>query len=292
MSDKFNYGMGWLPDYPDHRDYNVNHEEIKPILKKINLNDDKNLPESIDLKAWCSPIEDQETIGSCTAQAAVGLLEYYEQKSFNKHIDASRLFLYKVTRNLMNITGDTGAFLRTTIGAMALFGVPPEKYWRYDVADFDKEPTSFCYSLAQNYQAIRYFRLDSPNTPNDQLLNQIKSFLSSGLPMMFGFTVFSSISQAISNGGKIPFPSDEGKARGGHAIVAIGYDDKIEITNSDSTEKTIGALLIRNSWGTAWGDNGYGWLPYKYIFEGITQDWWSLIENEWVDTGNFGTDNV
>ncbi len=45
-------------------------------------------------------------------------------------------------------TGDTGSFLRTTMGALSLFGVPPEEYWAYDVADFDKEPTAFCYAFA------------------------------------------------------------------------------------------------------------------------------------------------
>lgn len=65
-------------------------------------------------------------IGSCTANAGVGLVEYFERRAFGKHLDASRLFLYKVTRNLLHLTEDTGAYLRTTMAAMALFGVPPK----------------------------------------------------------------------------------------------------------------------------------------------------------------------
>jgi hypothetical protein len=75
----------------------------------------------------------------------------------------------------MHLTGDTGAYLRTTMAGMVLFGVPPEEHWRYVIADFDKEPTAFCYAFAQNYQAIQYYRLDPPGTAKDAVLEQIKS---------------------------------------------------------------------------------------------------------------------
>ena len=94
-----------------------------------------------------------------------GMVEYYELKAFGKHIDASRLFLYKATRNLMHETGDTGATLRSTMGALALFGVPPEEYWQYDIKKFDEEPPSFCYAFAMNYQSLKYVRLDPANKP-------------------------------------------------------------------------------------------------------------------------------
>jgi len=246
-----------------------------------------SIPGSVDLKDWCSQIENQESLGSCTANAGVGLVEYYERRAFGRHIDASRLFLYKLTRNLLGWTGDTGAFLRTTMAAMVLFGVSPREHWPYIVTDFDKEPSSFCYAFAQNYQTIQYFRLDPPNTPKDLLLKRIKSLLAAGLPSMFGFTVFSSIGQ-VGNDGKIPYPCQGERILGGHAIVAVGYDDEVEIENTTCEAKTTGALLIRNSWGTAWGNEGYGWLPYEYILEGLAIDWWLLLKNEWVDTKKFG----
>lgn len=281
-------GMGWLPDYPDFRDYTVEHKEIEPMIETIGVAEPVkvSIPASIDLRAWCSPIENQGALGSCTANAGVGIIEYYERRAFGKHIDASRLFLYKATRNLLHWTGDTGAFLRTTMGAIVLFGVPPEEYWPYVIADFDKEPPAFCYAFAQNYQAIRYFRLDPPVTPKNVLLNRIKSFLAFGLPSMFGFTVFSSIGQA-RNEGKIPYPCRGERIVGGHAVVAVGYDDNVKIKNTTCRKETIGALLIRNSWGTGWGDKGYGWLPYEYILKGLAIDWWTLLKSEWVDTGQF-----
>ena len=126
--------LGWLPDFPDFRDFTPEHAEISPLLAKAKVKaagpaKSVTLASSMDLRAWCSPIENQLSIGSCTAHAGVGLVEYFERRAYGKHINASRLFLYKVTRNLLNWTGDTGAFLRTTMGAMAVFGVPPEKYW-------------------------------------------------------------------------------------------------------------------------------------------------------------------
>jgi len=282
-------GMGWLPDYPDFRDYTEEHDSVKPMFIKVGVAETVKitLPDSVDLRAWCSPIEDQDLLGSCTAHAGVALVEYFERRAFRKHIDASRLFLYKTTRNLLHLRGDTGAFLRTTMGALVLFGVPPEEYWPYVSADFDKEPPAFCYAFAQNYQAIKYCRLDPPSTAKNVLLNRIKTFLAAGLPPMFGFTVYQSYTQAVTTG-KIPFPTPRERIVGGHAVVAVGYDDKMKINNTNpEAVETTGALLIRNSWGTGWGSSGYGWLPYEYVLRGLAVDWWLLLKNEWVDTGEF-----
>lgn len=297
-------GMGWVPDYPSFLDKPPECDEVSSKLKRWGQEDSvkvmltkvgvlkpakASLPASVDLKQWCSPMENQGSLGSCTAQAGVGILEYFERKAFGKHIDASKLFLYKVTRNMLRWTGDTGAYLRTTMGALVLFGTPPEEYLPYIIADFDKEPSAFCYSYAQNYQAISYYRLDPLATPKDVLLTRIKTNLAGSLPSMFGFTVYSSYSQAATTG-KIPYPTAGAgeKMVGGHAVIAIGYDDNMKIRNTNpGSVETTGALLIRNSWGTGWGSGGYGWLPYEYVLRGLAVDWWSLLKNEWIDTGAF-----
>ncbi len=281
-------GMGWLPDFPDFRDFTLDHESIKPLIEKIIVTEfvKAMIPNSKDLREWCSPIENQYALGSCTANAGVGIIEYCERKANGKHIDASRLFLYKATRNLLHWKEDRGAFLRTTMGAMVLFGVPPEEYWPYRMSDVNKEPSAFCYAFAQNYQAIKYFRLDPSATPKDVLLRRIKTLIAHGLPSMFGFSVFNSIGQARNNG-QIPYPCSGEKNTGGHAMVAVGYDDKMKIKNTICGKETTGALLVRNSWGRGWGDEGYGWLPYDYVLKGLAVDWWTLLKNEWVDTGQF-----
>jgi C1A family cysteine protease len=283
------YAMGWLPDYPDFRDYSTTDENIAPILKTMKALQPvkQSLPPSADLRKWCSPVENQGELGSCTANAGAGMVEYFERRAFGKHIDASRLFLYKVTRNLAHLRGDTGGYIRSTMGALVLFGIPPEEYWPYVVSEFDKEPPAFCYAFAQNYQTIKYYRLDPPGTATKAVLSNIKANLASGLPAIFGFTVYSSISQASSSG-KIPFPSRGEKAVGGHAVLAVGYDNEKKIRNNSTRgPETVGAFLIRNSWGTEWGEKGYGWLPYEYVVKGLAIDWWSLIKSEWVETDGF-----
>ena len=295
-------GMGWLPDYPDFKDYTADHNEVSSTRKQLGQGDSVKamltksgvakpakltVPATVDLRPWCSPIENQESLGSCTAHAGVGIVEYFERRAFGKHIEASRLFLYKTTRNLLHWTGDTGAFLRSTMGALVLFGVPPEEYLPYVIADFDKEPSAFCYAFALNFQAISYFRLDPAGTAKDALLTQIKANLSAGIPAMFGFTVYNSITQAATTG-KIPYPTAGEKIAGGHAIAVVGYDDTMKIKNTNpGGVETKGALLIRNSWGTGWGAAGYGWLPYDYVLKGLAVDWWALLKNDWIDTGAF-----
>jgi len=297
--EKIKRGLGWIPDIPDFRDYTQHTAEVAQLLEPTGLlggrtrSRTKNkgkarLPESSDLRPWCAPIEDQRRLGSCTAHAGVGVLEYYERKSFGKHVDASRLFLYKVTRNLMHLKGDTGAYLRMTMGAMVLFGVPPEDYWPYSdgTAVFDREPPAFCYAFAQNYKTIKYYRHDPPGTSSREILDRVKTYLAAGHPVMFGFTVYSSIDQAESTG-LIPFPSPKEKIVGGHAVMAAGYDDRKKIVNKFGANETTGALLIRNSWGKSWGEEGYGWLPYEYPLGGLAEDFWSVLKKEWVDTGQF-----
>jgi C1A family cysteine protease len=288
-------GTGWLPPMPDLRDYTDEEPQVAEMVKKLRLAKNEVELQALsappDLRPWCSPIEDQKSLGSCTAHAAVGVVEYFERRAFGKYIDGSRLFVYKVTRDLLKVTGDTGAWLRNTMGALVFCGVPPEKYWPYTDAkpDFDKEPTAFVYAVADNYEALRYFCHDpvGANVPGQTVLTSVKKYIAAGIPSMFGFWGFPSFNSSDVRGG-IPYPCPGEHAQWGHAIVAVGYDDQKTIKNTKCNRTTTGALLIRNSWGPTWGDQGYGWLPYDYATNKLALDFWSLLSMAWVDSKQFG----
>ena len=304
-----NRGLGWLPDIPSIKDYTEDHPEISKLLVNTRLANRAAAPGSrrggpatssgggaagaapaiaamVDLRPFCSPIEDQGSIGSCTANAAAGLIEYMERKATGADVDASRLFIYKTTRNLLRWHGDTGAYLRTTMEAIVLFGAPPEAYWAYDGQAaitnpaLDAEPTAFCYAFADEYKAVRYMRLDPRGTPLNTVLDNIRNYLNAGFAAMFGFPVYNEFDNPTPSG-DIAFPAPTSHLRGGHAICAVGYDDNRMIGSNK------GALLVRNSWGTGWGLNGYGWLSYKYVTAGLATDWWTILSQDWVNTGNF-----
>ncbi len=295
-------GMGWIPDIPNVSDYDEDHHEVAPLLSQTRLSRTAHtgrakssasrgaaasaalaVDTKVDLRPYFSPVEDQGSLGSCTAHAAVGLVEYYEKRAFGRHLDASRLFLYKATRNLIGVKGDTGAEIRNAMGALVLFGAPPEKYWPYRVARFDVEPTPFCYAFAANFKGIKYMRLDTPAVSGQALLDKIKTYLASNLPAMFGFPVYEEFMSAPADG-RVPYPAPKSRYYGGHAIIAAGYDDSIAVGPGPNDK---GALLIRNSWGTSWADHGYAWLSYPYVTQGLALDWWTLISSGWVQTGNF-----
>lgn len=282
-------GTGWLPPKPDLRDYTQDQKEVKAISKKLGINKSKAPVESVDLRKWCSPVEDQGELGSCTAHAGIGVVEYYEKRSFNKRLEGSRLFLYKTTRNLMQETGDTGGWLRCTMGALCLCGVPEEKYWPYDIEKFDEDPGPFVYSIADNFEALKYFCHDpvGAKISYTSALGSVKKYLEAGIPSMFGFWGFPSFDKSDVKGA-IPYPCQNESAAWGHAVVAVGYDDKLKIKNLNCNKETTGALLIRNSWGKEWGDKGYGWLPYDYVLNNLASDFWSLLGMNWIDSNQFG----
>jgi C1A family cysteine protease len=147
--------------------------------------------------------------------------------------------------------------------------VCPEEYWPYSISQYNEEPPPFCYAFAQAYQAVTYYRLWDSDPA--KLLGQLKSSLASGLPFAFGFSVFSSIwNPVVQQTGNIPFPKQGDKLDGGHAVMAVGYND------------AAARFLIRNSWGTGWGQAGYGTLPYKYVEKNIADDFWVLATAEYV----------
>lgn len=267
--------FGWHPDVPDYRDWIIDqHPDASKLFPRPILLGGMPLASKVDLRSYCSPIENQGRLGSCTAQAGVGLVEFLERRALGRHVDGSRLFVYKTTRNLLGWTGDTGAYVRTTLKALAKFGLCPERYWPYVIADFDKEPNAFCYSYASTARALRYFRIDTAGRDGGEILELIKMVLSYRYPVAFGYPVYVWGNEA----GEIRMPRAGDRLMGGHAIMAVGFDDGRTIENSGT-----GALQIRNSWGTGWGQSGYGWLPYEYVKQRLARDFWVITSQDYLN---------
>ena len=203
------------------------------------------------------------------------------------------------------------------MGALKLIGVPPEKFWPYpeelgtlaapqpeidpktgQLIDPDPhflaEPTAFCYAVAANYEAITYYRLDrkaadgKPAVDPAKLLAGLRAHLAASMPVSLGFPFCHGVFKQALATGRIPFPAADDPFFFNHAVLAVGYDDTLEIANRDpGGPTTTGAILVRNSWSTAWGESGYGWLPYEYISKGDASDLWTLTSAAWTDTGQF-----
>jgi C1A family cysteine protease len=272
-------GTGWHRDIPDPRDYVPSDPRVGELLRRLKRprGARKGLPARVDWREFCSPVGDQQRLDSCSASSCLGLVEYFERRASGRSIEGSALFLYKMARELRGRPGDSGADLRTTLKAMVRFGIPPERHCPYNVVRFDDDPLPLLFSYADAFRPIRYVRLDPPASRGPESLETMKSFLAAGFPSALGFPLLASTGREAD----IPAPTVFDAVRGGHAVVAVGYDDKRRIRS------TKGALLVRNSWGEGWGEGGYGWLPYAYVEGGLAVDIWTLLNTEWLGSGEF-----
>ena len=277
---------GWHPDLPDLRDHGLHTPSFKKPLQEAKVRlaaPTAKLPGQADNRAWCSSVENQQSLGSCTAHSVVGMLEYMMRRGVGEHTDLARLFLYKVTRKLLGWTGDTGAYIRSAVKAAVAFGVPPEQYYPYDIARYEDEPDAFVYSYAHNFKEMAYARLDPYNATGKQTLEEVKRVLAAGFVACFGFSVYSS----MSTDPFVPYPTPKDKLQGGHAVLAVGYDDQVQVEGADGKMSTVGCLIFRNSWGSDWGEDGYGYLPYGYVEDALAVDFWTVSSYQWLKEKNF-----
>lgn len=218
------------------------------------------LPSSVDLRNNCPGVYNQGDLGSCTANAAAGLAQYMMKKQNLGNWIPSRLALYYWNRMQEGtINEDSGASLYDAMGSMVKYGVPHESMWPYNIARFKTKPSKTVWSDA-------YWHAIKQGLSVRQDLNTIKATLAAGNPIIFGFAVYESFeSDSVAATGIMPMPNTETEELlGGHAVMAVGYD------NSTST------ILVRNSWGTSWGMQGYFKMPYDFIVNPMfCDDFWT-----------------
>ncbi len=241
---------GWVRDRPDPRDRELPLSKLKTYF----------LPSFSDLSEWCSKVEDQEDIGSCTANASTSALEFLYKKSGRPQPDFSRLFLYFATRVWVaqeDPDSDNGAMIRDVMKALAKYGCCIEGMWPYERTKFHEQPNPACKVDAQAHQITYYYRC-----PN---LRAIKACLAQGYPVIGGFAVPDSVtSEAVTKTGIIPYPKKDEGFLGGHCVLVIGHNDSPK------------HFKFKNSWSRRWGDNGFGYLPYDYVTNWLANDFWTI----------------
>lgn len=240
---------GWIPDLPDQRDHSF-----------CLVGDSRALPAKVDLHANCPPIYDQGQLGSCTANALAAALDFERKRQKLAFLSPSRLFIYYNERLIEGtVSEDSGAMLRDGIKTVASQGACNETVWPYRIDQFATKPTTACYTAAVQHKALQYSRV-----PQD--LAHMKNCLAAGFPFVFGFTVYESFeTDAVTKTGKVPMPGTTESVLGGHAVLAVGY--------SEASQR----FLVRNSWGPAWGINGYFTIPYGYLTDtNLADDFWTV----------------
>jgi C1A family cysteine protease len=243
-------GYGWIPDLPDVRDFQF--AAAPEVVKE--------LPPKVDLRDQCPPVYDQGQLGSCTANAIAAALEFDQMKQHEHEFVPSRLFIYYCERQVENtINDDSGAQIRDGIKCVNTIGAPPETDWPYEVSKFREKPPDNAYSDAKLAQALEYKRIQ-------RVLDDMKACLAEGYPFVFGFSVYASFEgEEVKNTGVAQMPAPDEEFKGGHAVLAVGYDNSEE------------RLIVRNSWSDQWGMKGYFTLPYGYLTErGLSSDFWSI----------------
>jgi C1A family cysteine protease len=243
--------FGWVPDLPDQRDF----------LYSASLSVIRKLPVKINLKSKCPPVYDQGKLGSCTANAIGAAFEFELMKqNINLDFMPSRLFIYYNEREMEHtVFSDSGARIRDGIKSVNKQGVCLETMWPYDIEKFTDKPSLDCYKDALNHQLLSYHRVQ-------RNLNQMKGSISEGYPFVFGFTVYESFeSETVAKSGRVNMPKKNESAVGGHAVLAVGYND------------TSNRFIVRNSWGINWGSHGYFTMPYEYLLqENLADDFWTI----------------
>jgi C1A family cysteine protease len=221
----------------------------------------RRLPAVVDLRRHCPPVYDQLHLNSCSANAIAAALRYDELKEGRPDVPSpSRLFIYYNERVLAGVVdSDSPVPLRDGYRTVVKAGSCPEEMWPYDARRFRRTPPQSCFRAAKRYRAMAYYRIR-------RSIVQLRACLAEQYPFVMAVAVHASMmGRSARRTGMVPVPTRHDPLRGGHAVLAVGYDHPRRL------------LIVRNSWGRTWGDGGYGYLPYAFLSSpDLSWDFWTM----------------
>jgi len=250
---KLNKGYGWKPGLPNMK-YPLYTARTEAAA----------LPAKVDLRPECPAVYDQGQLGSCTGNGWAGAVEFLLKKQGLPDFTPSRLFIYYNERVIENdVSEDAGASISDGAHVVNTQGCPHENLWPYNIAVFAEKPPQAVYQDGVKHLALQVQQVA-------QNLTSMKEVLATGLPIVIGFTVYQSFeSDHVTQTGIVPMPGHHEQVLGGHCVVLVGYDD------------SQSRFIVRNSWGTAWGLQGYCLMPYAYLTNHrLASDFWMATRTE------------
>lgn len=280
--------FNWSRDLPDFRDETpaAFGDQLATLKRRAPR---AVRPDAVDLREYFAPVEDAAPHAS-SAAAVLGMVQYFERRALGRLFLGSAAFLDYTARRLAGLdvvagSGSSPVGLRSTLKALVRFGCPPTHVWPRDEhrttehnrVGRETGPDSFCYGFQRDFAELRYVRLDTPGRSGAEVLKQVKSFLAAGFACVCG----AALPESFTAAAEIPYPTRHDALLGGAALTVVGYDDAHRIRSQK------GSLLVRGTFGSAWGAEGFGYLPYRYVEEFGACDFWTLVKPEWLKSREF-----
>lgn len=250
---------GWRPSLPDSRDFRL----AAPV-------DTATLPPAITLRDQMPAVWNQGDLGTCTAFSTLAAFQYEVTRQGRQAYYPSFLAQYWWARYLdggpENTRADVGATLRSAVKAAAKYGVAHDSNWPYKTAKYARQPNKRTTQDAERHQVLQYLAVP-------QSADRMRACLNDGFPIIVGFSVYESFeSEEVARTGRAQMPRPGETLLGGHAVLVVGYD-----FTADADPR----WLIRNSWGTGWGDQGYFTMPAQYLTNpSLAGDFWTIRQTE------------
>lgn len=238
------YRYNWIPSLRKHH------------FDRFAFNGEKlaHLPSRVDLRGVMSPIVDQKDEGSCTANAIVsGMIEFLELRhsvhdNFGKTFKrlSRNMFYYCEREEEGDVNQDSGAAIPDGIKVAMEIGVCTEDLWPYEKSNMFTKPSVEAYEEAKKHKNTKAMTLNT--------IHEMKTCLAAGFPFVTGIPIFTSFESTHTiKTGIVPFPKSHERLLGGHCVCLVGYEDKEDW------------FIMRNSWGTGVGDQGYFYLSTRYM---------------------------